>query len=116
MLTIVFRRDSRKRLSSVLADGHAEWADAGADLVCAAASAIVQTAQLGLEQHARVSPAVEREEGCMRIAVPAAARDREDVRAILGTAELAIAQLARQFPDNIRYVTEDETVDPADFG
>src|SRR5271154_5238114 len=116
MLTVFFRRDSRKRLSSVLADGHTEWADAGADLVCAAASVIVQTAQLGLVEHARIAATVERKDGCMRIAIPASTRDRDDVRAIVGTAELAIAQLARQFPDNVRYVTEDETADPADFG
>ena len=48
MLQVKFRRDSRQRLSSVFASGHADAAIEGDDLVCAAASAILQAAELGL--------------------------------------------------------------------
>jgi hypothetical protein len=44
----------------------------------------------------------------MFFAIPDAARDRDDVKAIVGTAELAIAQLAWQFPVNVRIVREAE--------
>jgi uncharacterized protein YsxB (DUF464 family) len=108
VVTIRFVRDSRSRLSSIFSDGHAEASVGGDDLVCAAASAIVQTAELGLIGYARVlaDMAPRDADAGHGIVVPADARDRADVRAILATAELAIAQLARQFPANVRYVAE----------
>ena len=101
MVTVTFRRDSRNRLSSVFAEGHAGWADPGEDVVCAAASAILQAAWLGLAEHARVDVDGERTGGRLAMRWPEAARDRDDVRAIVATAELSIAQIARQFPKNV---------------
>lgn len=108
MLEVTFRRDSRHRLSSVFATGHAEAGIAGDDVVCAAASAILQAAELGLERYAGLADATRRGEGSMRIAIPATARDRDDIRAIVTTAELAIAQLAWQFPVNVRIARAQE--------
>ena len=102
MLEVTFRRDSRNRLSSVSAAGHAEAGVAGDDVVCAAASAILQAAELGLERHARLPAATVRGDGRLEIAIDAAARDRADVTAIVATAELAIEHLAWQFPVNVR--------------
>jgi len=101
VVTVTFRRDSRNRLSSVFAEGHAGWADPGEDVVCAAASAILQAAWLGLAEHARVDVDGERTGGRLAMRWPEAARDRDDVRAIVATAELSIAQIARQFPKNV---------------
>jgi uncharacterized protein YsxB (DUF464 family) len=108
VIVVHFRRDSRQRLSSVLAQGHAQGGVAGDDVVCAAASAILQAAELGLLSYASVPNATRRADGHMAFAIPEAARDREDVKAIVATAELAIAQLAWQFPVNVQIVREDE--------
>jgi uncharacterized protein YsxB (DUF464 family) len=108
MLEVRFRRDSRQRLSSVLAHGHAEAGVAGDDVVCAAASAILQAAELGLVSYAGIPDAAQRGDNHMTFAIPAADRERADVRAIVATAELAIAQLAWQFPVNVRIVREDD--------
>jgi uncharacterized protein YsxB (DUF464 family) len=113
VLEVRFRRDSRRRLSSVLAAGHAEAGVAGDDLVCAAASAILQAAELGLTTYAALTGVAKRAEGRMVFAIPEAAREREDVKAIVGTAELAIEALARQFPVNVRIVCEDEAARPS---
>jgi uncharacterized protein YsxB (DUF464 family) len=115
MVTIRFVRDSRSRLSSIFADGHADHAVAGDDLVCAAASTIVQTAELGLIGYAKVLDEIDRHQvpGQLRFVVPAGERDRADVQAILATAELGIAQLAQQYPHNVRYVSE---TDAAEIG
>jgi uncharacterized protein len=102
VVTVTFRRDSHDRLSSLFADGHAGWAEPGEDVVCAAASAILQAAWLGLAEHARVEVEGERTSGRLAMRWPEAAREREDVRAIVATAELSIAQIARQFPDHVR--------------
>ena len=109
MLEVRFRRDSRQRLSSVLAAGHADAAVRGEDLVCAAASAILQAAQLGLAAYAKLDTAnVTRADGEMTFRIVESARDRDDVKAIVATAELAIEKLARQFPINVRFVREAE--------
>ena len=112
MLTVTFRRDSRNRLSSVFAKGHAGWADAGEDVVCAAVSAILQAAWLGLEQHARVSldasKKKSRRASQLSLRWPENVRDRDDVRAIVATAELSIEIIAREHPDNVTYEREPE--------
>jgi uncharacterized protein len=102
VVTVTFRRDSRRRLSSVFADGHAGWAEHGEDVACAAVSAILQAAWLGLTDHARVAVEGDRSPGQLSMRWPEAERDRDDVRAIVATAELAIAQIARQFPRHVR--------------
>jgi uncharacterized protein YsxB (DUF464 family) len=102
MVTVFFHEDSRGRLSSILAEGHAGWADAGEDIVCAAVSAILQAAWLGLTDYAHVTVTGERSSGRLGMRWPAEARDRDDVAAIVGTAALSIEALAHQFPEHVR--------------
>jgi uncharacterized protein YsxB (DUF464 family) len=101
MLRVTFRTDSRNRLSSFSATGHAGWAEYGEDIVCAAASAILQAARLGLEDHAGVALEVEQHSGTLELRWPEGTRDDPAVQAIAATARLAIAQLAEQYPDHI---------------
>lgn len=108
MLEIRFRRDSRQRLSSVLADGHAGWAEDGEDIVCAAASAILQAAWMGLAEHAKVDVSAERDKGRLSLSWPETVRDRDDVVAIVATAELALTQIARQYETHVRVRSEPE--------
>ncbi len=77
--------------------------------MCAGASAILQAAELGLAQHAKLASATTvRDDGFMNIRIPASERDRADVAAIVATAELAIKHLAWQFPLFVEYVHETE--------
>ena len=111
MLTVTFYRDSRERLSRIFAEGHAGWADPGEDIVCAAASVVLQTAELGLTEHARVPLTAQRDPaGRMDVRWGSGVRDRDDVRAIVEVARLAIEQLARQYPNSVRVV---HAVEPA---
>ena len=109
MVTVHFRRDSRGRLSSFFADGHAGWADSGEDIVCAAVSAILQAAWLGLDEHAQVTLEASKAGGRLALRWPDEARSRDDVRAIVATAELAVAQISRQYPAHVQVVRETET-------
>src|SRR5580692_844515 len=103
MLDVTFYKDSRGRLSSLFADGHAGWADEGKDIVCAAVSAILQAARLGLESYAAIPLTVTQHKGTMRLEWPEDARDEESLRAIVTTAELAVQQIAEQFPEHVRF-------------
>ena len=109
MLRVTFFEDSRSRLSSFSAEGHASFADYGNDVVCAAASAILQAARLGLEVYAMAEPEVAQSSGRMRIRVNEAHREDAGVQAILSTAALSIEQIASQFPENITYARKSES-------
>ena len=102
MLEVTFYRDSRKRLSSIVAHGHARSGTFGKDIVCAAVSAILQAARLGLEEHARVNLDVTQRTGEMRLQWPQTARDDVAVCAIAATAELSVKQIAREHPAHVR--------------
>ena len=106
MVDVTFYEDSRKRLSSFVAGGHAEIPETSSDeysLVCAAVSAVLQAARLGLERHAAVALAVTQQRGDMRVSWPEAARDDDAAQAIAATAALAVEQIARQYPALVRY-------------
>lgn len=109
MLEVTFSRDSRNRLSSIFAGGHAGFAEYGEDIVCAAVSAILQAARLGLTEYAGVDLDAHQESGLLRIQLPEEAREDPGVRAILATAELAVGQIAEQFPDHISVAHVRET-------
>ena len=102
MLTVTFVQDSRQRLSSIFASGHAEWADEGSDIVCAGVSAILQAARLGLTEHAKVDLHAEQAKGILTLRVPEDRRDDPAVRAILATAQLSVEQIAAQYPTHVR--------------
>lgn len=103
MVHIVFTKDSRQRLSSVFAGGHAGWADDGQDIVCAAVSAILQAARLGLESHAQVRLTVAQQKGDLRFEVPEDRRDDPAVAAIMATAQLSVEQIAAQYPGHVSF-------------
>jgi len=106
MLEVRFRRDSRDRLSSVFSTGHAGQGEPGEDVACAAVSALLQAAWVGLADVAHVAVTGHRRTGDLLMRWPEDVRDRDDVRAIVATAELAIEQIAKQHRGAIRYVRE----------
>jgi uncharacterized protein len=109
VVAVTVRRDARGRLSSLYVRGHADFADAGQDIVCAAVSAIVQAAWLGLEQVARVAPTGTSGDGTLSLRWPSGARGGAALEAIVATAELAVEQLAKQYPDHVNLARETET-------
>jgi uncharacterized protein YsxB (DUF464 family) len=116
MLVVHFRRDSRDRLSSFFAEGHAEAGDYGEDIVCAAVSSVLQAAWLGLDEHAKLALVADRTSERLEVAWPESERERTDVVAIVRTAELAVAQIASQYPKNVRVVYEAEAGQAANAG
>ena len=50
MLEVTFARNDRNRCCGISARGHADFAVHGKDVVCAAVSAILQAARLGLTE------------------------------------------------------------------
>ena len=109
MIDIRFTRDSRGRLSSVFARGHAEFGKYDEDVVCAAVSAVLQAAYAGLEDVAKLQFEGKHEAGELDIRIPEEARDRLDVSAILATAEVALVQIGIQYPAYVKVTRDVET-------
>jgi hypothetical protein len=106
LVEIRISRDSRDRLSSFFASGHAGWAEHGQDVVCAALSTALQSAWLGLAEVAKVTVEGERDDGTLRLSWPAAVRDDAAVRAIVLTAAKTVETIARQYPETARVIYE----------
>jgi uncharacterized protein YsxB (DUF464 family) len=86
--------------------GHAGWDDEGQDIVCAAVSAILQSALLGLSEVARIDVTADRRKGRLDVRWPEIARDDPAARAILETAALSVEYIARQHPENVVAIRE----------
>jgi len=105
VLDVTFYQDSRNRLSSFFASGHVEIPETSSDefsLVCAAVSAILQAARLGLETYAKPGLEVEQHSGRLHVRWAEASRDDDATRAIVTTAQRAIEQIARRYPAHVR--------------
>jgi uncharacterized protein len=106
VLEVTFLRDERSRFAGFSALGHADFDEHGQDIVCAAVSAILQAARLGLEHFAGGELSATQQPGELRIAWGPDQRDRESLIAILTTAELAVTQVASRFPEHVSVSTK----------
>ena len=102
MLEVTFFRDGHGQFRALSARGHTDFAEHGEDIVCAAVSAILQAARLGLERYAGNAPAAAQAPGAMDLGWSAADAGLESVRAIVATAEMAIEEIARRYPEHVR--------------
>ena len=101
MLEVTFFRDDRDRLAGLSAVGHADFADYGTDIVCAAVSSILQAARIGLTEYAGLAVEAIQHAGELELTWREEDRDRENLRAIVATAELAVGEIARRYPDHV---------------
>lgn len=74
--------------------------------MCAAVSAVLQTAWVGLTDHASVPVDGERTSGRLIMRWPGGLSERPDVRAIVATARLGVEGIARAHPDRVRLTDE----------
>jgi len=106
LVRVYIRKDSRDRLSSFFATGHAGWAESGQDVVCAALSTVLQAAYLGLSEVAHIDVSFKRKSGRLELRWPALKRDDAAVNAIVATAALSVERIASQHPGTIDVIHE----------
>jgi uncharacterized protein YsxB (DUF464 family) len=102
VLEVTFYRDDRDRPAGLRAHGHADFDEHGKDVVCAAVSAILQAARLGLTEYANVKVVAQQEPGVLELRWAENERDDERLRAIVVTAQLATEQIADRYPEHVR--------------
>lgn len=99
VLVTVYRR--RERVTGFVVTGHAGTGPAGEDLVCAAVSAIVQTALLGIEQISGGPAADTLDPGLVRWRGGESGDGRKQ-QTIVDTMLLGIAAISRDYPQAVR--------------
>lgn len=70
MIRIVFLTDSKGLIQEFTVKGHAGYDEAGKDIVCAAVSAVVQTAVIGLTDIAEIKINHVQEDGLLKCSLP----------------------------------------------
>lgn len=96
-------------ITCLTVEGHADYAPRGRDIVCAAVSALAQTAVLGLER-AGLKPRVEVREGWLKCAPPSVMTPDQAVRAriIMDTIHAGLEDIAAGYPEHV--ALREETV------
>ena len=102
MLEVTFYRDDRDQPAGLRALGHTDFAEYGEDIVCAAVSAILQAARVGLTEYAQLDVQARQAAGELELAWREEDRHLESLRAIAATAQLAVGEIARRYPDHVR--------------
>jgi len=94
-------------ISGFSSAGHAGYAESGSDIVCAAVSAILQTAYLGLAEVAGLSLGMEMKDGYMAVILEKSLSDnsRHDADIILETMRKGLISLKNAYPE---YLNIDE--------
>lgn len=108
MIRIRVRRDGAGRVTGFTVRGHAGYAEAGRDIVCAGVTAVVFTALLGLRSVARIPHTVRQEdrEGYIDCRLEVGTPDAErTAQAILETMVLGLRDIEKDYGDYVR-VTE----------
>jgi hypothetical protein len=85
MITIDIKRDQNKNIVSFSGTGHAEYAEYGQDIVCAAISAIMQTAVLGLTNYLNFDINIDVKDGWLDCQLTSEIAQDLQVKAILET-------------------------------
>ena len=104
MTKIVFHKQGEDFVR-IECDGHTGYANRGEDIVCAAVSALLQGAALGVRKVAGVKAEyhVNEETGSLDLVIPAkiGARERHDCNVILGTLLASVEDLREGYSEYI---------------
>lgn len=100
MIIIQLERNRGRQFSGFVISGHAEYSEAGSDIVCAAVSALSQTALLGLLHYIpqNVIYHMEEENGFLTVRVEKCC---EVSQVIFHTMVLGLEQIAQQYPSYV---------------
>ncbi|NLV98415.1 MAG: ribosomal-processing cysteine protease Prp [Clostridiaceae bacterium] len=106
MLTARFKLDREDRVVSFHLDGHAGTAVKGENIICAAASAIAQTAIGSLQDIARIEPDYQAEDGLICCQVSYDREDRDQliqIASLMASVRIGCMQLEESYGSH--YIT-----------
>ena len=91
------------RITGFSISGHSGYAEAGADIVCAAISAVVTMAEATINDvcGAKAKVRVKDEQARITLTLPASCDEEESVQAVLSGMMLTLISLREDYPDYI---------------
>ena len=92
------------RITGFSVSGHSGYAEAGADIVCAAISAVVSMAEATINDICGAKAKVrvrEQENARITLTLPASCDEEESVQAVLAGMMLTLCSMRDDYPDNI---------------
>ena len=97
-----FFRD-QERITGFSVSGHSGYAEAGADLVCAAISAVVTMAEATINDvcGAKAKVRVKEEDARITLTLPASCDEEDAVQAVLAGMMITLCSLRDDYPDYI---------------
>lgn len=69
MVRVVITRNTEGKIVEFEGRGHAEFAKAGEDIVCAAVSALLQTTIKGLQEYIKITLDISKEKGYLKVRI-----------------------------------------------
>jgi uncharacterized protein YsxB (DUF464 family) len=99
---------SQERIRGVKISGHG-GAARGNDLVCAAVSAVAETALAGLLHYGGDLVSWRLDEGFLSIRTPETGNEREPLNVIMTTLAIGMREIAREHPERVRLELEQDT-------
>lgn len=97
------------RITGFECAGHTGYGEEGTDIVCAAVSAIVGAAVIGIQSVAKVDPSVSSEEALLKCELPEGLQELQElqVETILRTMLLGVRSIQRQYPEHVSIKTQE---------
>ena len=91
------------RITGFSVSGHSGYAESGADIVCAAISAVVTMAEATINEvcGAKAKVRVKEEDARVTLTLPASCDEEESVQAVLAGMMLYLCSLRDEYPDFI---------------
>ena len=92
-----------ERITGFSVSGHSGYAEAGADIVCAAISAVVTMAEATINEvcGAKAKVRVKDEQARVTLMLPSSCDEEESVQAVLAGMMLTLCSMRDDYPDNI---------------
>ena len=88
-----------------LSTGHADWAEEGSDIVCAAVSALTQTCVNALETFAGILPAARMNDGFLAVRLPEDCQ-AHDAQVLLHGLLQGLRDIEKQYPHHVRLIVQ----------
>jgi uncharacterized protein YsxB (DUF464 family) len=102
MIKVEIVRDEDGKVSEFRSKGHNGFDADDKDIVCAGASALLQTTVLGLESYLRLDPEVEHEKGWLSCKLERDVYLNREIDALVETMILGLRALENSYPDHIQ--------------
>jgi len=95
--------DENGRISGFCCAGHSGYAEAGADIVCAAVSSAVKMAEHIINDvlGSRAKTRVDEDKASVTLTLPAKCDEEETVQAVLAGLMLTLCELRDEYPEHI---------------